>query len=560
MVITSIEGQLMKATQRFIACATIVFALAACGGGGGTSSGSATLSGTDVASGLGVNPNGFAFANFASSASPEEFNAEDIVEMFGSNTDVCVGGKTPCELTAEAAAWARMVNQARAVGHCEGFAVTSANRFSSAAQPSTVELKNEGDVTHGLMRSFATQFLKEAVADTEAWAGKSLKEKVAALEAAFAKKQVSYTLGVYSDIGGHAILPYALEYVSKDVVKIKVYDSNWPGKDRYVTVDLKADTWTFAYSGEDPANDPKAWSGGPADMDLTSMSARTSGTCPFCAGKTGVTKSMLVVRSAALNWSVQTSSGSIRPGSAAPAGTSIRPVRSATGTSATDFVVMVPNDEKVSFTLPDAARVTGITGTAAIQIDTPGSSTGTIDITDTSISSNDPSVVLTLADGNLVASANGESNTISTEGESLAVDITTEGGQKVSVDVNEDAPAVDVRTPGREGASLESGYQVLTQVGDNSIEQKTVDANGKETVKTIEGELDNTKSSQPLPESLAAPAVKPGLPSTESRAFTGDPAEDNAGRAATDSTVANATGNVSTETPVLRPVATVPAG
>ena len=551
----------MKISRRISIVLGLTVALAACGGGGGASSGSAELGGVDVSSGLGVNPNGFAFANFGSSASPEEFGAEDIVQMFGSGPDVCVDGKTPCVLVAEAAAWARMVNQARAVGHCEGFAVTSANRFASGERPSTVELKNEGDITHGLMRSFATQFLNEAVADTEQWAGKSLKEKVAALEKAFASKQVAYTLGVYSSTGGHAILPYALQYESADVVKIMVYDSNWPGKERYVTVDLKADKWTFPYSGEDPANDPNAWSGGAADMDLTSMSARTSGTCPFCAGKTGVTKSMLVVRSAALNWSVTTPSGTATPGKPAPSGVSIRPVRSAAGESATDFVVLVPSDETVSLTLPSAARVAGITGSTAVQIDTPGSLSGSIEITDTSISSDDPNVVLTLADGNLVASANGESNSISTEGEKLAVEVTTSTGQEVKLAVDENAPAVDVVTPGREGSNLSGGYQIQAQVDDNTIQQTTVDANGKESTKTVEGQLANTQSDQPLPQSLEAPEVKAGLPAIADRAFTGEPAPDNAGTSPATTVAANkAAGGSSTETPALRPVATIPGG
>jgi hypothetical protein len=554
----------MKISRRLVTAVALTLSVAACGGGGGggASSGSVELGGVNVSSGLGVNPNGFAFANFGSAAIPAQFGAEDVVQMFGSGPDVCVDGKTPCQLVAEAAAWARMVNQARAAGHCEGFAVTSANRFASAAKPSTVELKNEGDITQGLMRSFATQFLKEAVSDTEQWATKSLKEKIAALEKAFASKQVAYTLGVYSSMGGHAILPYALEYVSADVVKIMVYDSNWPGKDRYVTVDLKADKWTFAYAGEDPANDPNAWSGGPADMDLTSMAARTSATCPFCAGKTGVTKSMLVVRSAALNWSVTTPGGVIRPGSAAPSGTTIRPVRSAAGDSATDFMISVPSDQEVTFSLPSATRVTGVTGAAAIQIDTPGSESSSVTISDTSISTNDPNVVLTLADGNLVASANGENNSISTEGEQIAVELTTSTGQNVEVAVNEDAPAVDVITPGRDGSDVQSGYQVQTQIDSNTIQQTTVDANGKESTKTIEGQLSNTQSDQPLPDSLEAPVVKAGLPELTERVFTGEPATDNAGTAATAATTANSTqaGQGSSDTPPLRPVATIPGG
>jgi hypothetical protein len=538
----------MKNSRRigiFIISALFV---ASCGGGGGGSSSSAKLTATDVSAGLNVNPNGFSFANFTAASSPEEFNADDVVKMFGLSKDVCVGGTTPCTLTAEAAAFARMVNESRASGHCEGFAVTAQDRFATGAQPSTVTLENKGEVTHGLMRTFATQFLKEVTDDTQAWAAKSLKEKVAALQESFTKKEAGYSLGVYSSMGGHAILPYALEWVNEDVVKIKIYDSNWPGKDRYVTVDLKADKWTFAYSGEDPANDPDMWSGGAADMDMTSVASRTSATCPFCSGSSNVEKTILVVRSAALNWSVKTPGGVVRPGETAPGGIAIRPLRSGAGDAVTTYMIAAPSDQKLSFTLPSTTRVSGFTPNAAFQIATDGSSEGTVDVTDASVASTDPNAVLTLADGNLVASSNGTDNSITTTGEALAVELKTESGKSVSVDVTAKTPAVEVRTGDNASGS---DYQVLAQTDSNTIEQTNVDASGKETTKTIDGQLDNTTSNQPLPDAIASPKEKPGFLPAAERAFTGAPAAE--GGVANNS---GATGGAAP--PPLRPTASVP--
>ena len=537
----------MKTSRRFAIVAFSAFFIASCGGGG-SSSGSVSLTATDVSAGLNVNPNGFAFANFTSASSSEEFVADDLVKMFGLSKDVCVGGTMPCTLVPEAAAFARLVNEARASGHCEGLVVSAGERFNSAAEPSTVTLENKGDITHGLMRTFATQFLKEVVADTEKWTAASLKEKVAALEASFAKSEISYTLGVFSSSGGHAVLPYALEWVNKDVVKIKLYDSNWPGQDRYVTVDLKADKWTFAYSGKDPANDPQAWTGGPGDMDMTSMASRTSASCPFCASKSGVDKTILVVRSADPNWSVQTKNGALGPKSSGGSGSSVslRPVRGASdGSGVTSYMITAPSAVKLSFKLPAATRVSGFTSQAAIQIDTEGSETGTVDITDSNISTDDPTAVLTLADGELVASSNGENNSISTSGDALAVALTTPSGQEVTLDVTSEAPAVEVRTG---DSASGSDYQVLTQKDDNTIEQKSVGTDGKETVKTIDGQLDSTTSNQPLPEALAAPAEKPGFIPAAERAFSGVPAPDKAAGPNVGSGVA----------PALRPTAKVP--
>ena len=332
----------MKTSRRFAIVAFSAFFIASCGGGS-SSSGSVSLTATDVSAGLNVNPNGFGFANFTSASSSEEFVADDLVKMFGLSKDVCVGGTMPCTLVPEAAAFARLVNEARASGHCEGLVVSAGERFNAAAKPSTVTLENKGDITHGLMRTFATQFLKEVVSDTEKWTAASLKEKVAALEASFAKSEISYTLGVFSASGGHAVLPYALEWVNKDVVKIKLYDSNWPGQDRYVTVDLKADKWTFAYSGQDPANDPDAWTGGPQDMDLTPLSAR-EGTCPFCGDGTKVAKTTMLIRSSNLDWSVETDGGVVSPASPVGTdGTSVLPVKGAIKRDSYDYLVSVPN-------------------------------------------------------------------------------------------------------------------------------------------------------------------------------------------------------------------------
>ncbi len=524
------KGESMKSTRRAMFATASLVLLAACGGGGG-GGGSASGGGDSKAAditvpaskgenvdiGLAPNPNGFAFANFGAGASPEQFGADDLVAMFGSGPDVCVDGATPCTPTAEAAAWASMVNDNRQAGHCEGFAVLSANRFTAGKQPPSVQLTMDPTVTHDIMRAFATQFFQSTQEETVAWQGKSLKDKVAALEAAFATKKANFTLAIYTAEGGHAVLPYAVEYVTPDQAKIKIYDSNWPGQDRWVMVDLAKETWTFDYSGSDPVNDTgdAIWTGGPKDLDITSMSARDAAKIPFGKGNGEVTKSLLLVRSAALNWSITTPGGTLRPGEAAPSGTTIRPVRSsaakAPGAPA-DFLVWVPSDQKLEFNLPDPSRVSGFTPKAAVRIETKGSKKGPIQVTDGAVKADDPSVVLTLADGNLVASSNGAGNSLATTGQQIDVALTAPNGDPISVAVTPEAPAVDVRTPGRDGVDPNANVEILTQKSGNEIERKVIDATGNETVTTQPGQLDNTQTNRPMPTDLAAPETKPGLP------------------------------------------------
>ena len=291
--------------QRFFAVmATVAMVASACSGGSSAPVDpnapdirNVTL--TSVTSGINPALDGFSFPNFAAASVGEDFNTDDMVTMFGNGSDVCVDGAMPCELTAEATGWARMVNQARSSGHCEGLAVLSQERFNDKAIPKTFSLNNTADVSHAIMRAFSTQFLNEVQSATKSYSKMSMREIVATLVETLKKGTSQYTLGVYTDSGGHAILPYAVEMPSKDKAIVKIYDSNWPGKDRFVAFDLAKDTWEFSFSGQDPNNDPNIWQGGKGDVDLSPIQARTQGTCPFCGAKSAVGKSTLLLSVAA---------------------------------------------------------------------------------------------------------------------------------------------------------------------------------------------------------------------------------------------------------------------
>ncbi|GBL21584.1 hypothetical protein EMGBS4_16440 [Acidimicrobiaceae bacterium] len=157
---------------------------------------------------------GYSFPNFESTSSEEQFDGSDLFAMFGA--EACVDAVTnPCEPIAEAAAWARMVNQARAPGHCEGLVVEASKRFNSGLSPVTVKLENQGEVTHQIFRAFATQFLAEAQKETLSWQKKSLRQIVDALGASFQTGSVNYSMGVYSKIGGQAFCRMRLNLLTQ---------------------------------------------------------------------------------------------------------------------------------------------------------------------------------------------------------------------------------------------------------------------------------------------------------------------------------------------------------
>lgn len=467
--------------------------------------------------------NGFSFPNFPSSAYPIQFDEKDLVGMFGSNETVCVDAVAdPCVPTAEAAAFARMVNQARATGHCEGLVTVALSRFDAKEQPSTVALPAEGETLDTIMRAFATQFIPEAQKDAEKWAGKSLKDKIAALAESFSANELRYTLGVYVEQGGHALLPYAVEFPQKDLARIKVYDSNWPAKDRWVDVDLKSGQWRFAFSGSDPANDPAAWTGGSGNLDLTGVESR-AGSCPFCGDGTKVLKNTLLLRTDNLDWSVDVNGKTVTPktpDAAAEDGVTVKPVKGADDRNAYDYVIQVPVQTtsagraapttSVKFT--GAASMFALTPGGISQVETPGTSGLPVEIGNNSVGSKDPAVNLTLASGNLVASATGGQSSLEVKGETLAVTVQTSNGQVVEQQVTPQAPAAKVVADTASGA-----VTVLSQSVSGSVVKREVSSDGTETKSTTaDTTLNLSTTAYQAPRGLESKAVE-SLPEIKNR-------------------------------------------
>lgn len=388
--------------------------------------------------------NGFSFANFGAAATEEVFNTKDLVTMFGASA--CVNkDATSCAPTAQAGQWAQMVNDARISGHCEGLAVQSAERFNGKATPQTVELKNQGDVTHGIMRAFATQFLPEVQDATNLWSQKSLVEIVNELAESFKVGKSQYTLGLYTETGGHAVLPFALEFPNKDLAVIKVYDSNWPGMDRYVVVDLKAKKWFFSFSGANPQADECAWTGGDGQMDITPIDARTNGTCPFCGDGTKVTKSVLFIRSTTSDWSVKTKKGTYSPSNAKKVdGVSSRAIRSASCENVIRLPEFVLSADSADFelTLPDSAAVYVSNGNSVVKILTRGKKQRKpIVFTQNSVEIADTSTQLTIAVDNVIAQILSDDATINVQENAMSIDV---GGSLAPIEVTAESPQIIV--------------------------------------------------------------------------------------------------------------------
>jgi hypothetical protein len=486
-------GSIKRGMAALLAASCVV--VSACSGGGSGSVDIAPapeLEAVNSSSGLKPDSNGFAFANFGSSASQEVFDESDLVEMFGES--VCVDGVVdPCAPTEEAAAWARMVNDSRAVGHCEGLVVQAALRYSAKLDPQTVTLKNEGDVTHGIMRAFATQFLPEVQKSTKAWSKRSLKDIVAELASSFKTGGTNYTLGVYSPNGGHAVLPYAVEFPTPERADILLYDSNWPGITRKVVVDLATDTWYFSFDNPDPNVDPSAdasaWSGNSGSMDITPMDSRSNATCPMCGGDTVVRDTILTIRSVDGDWSIKTKNGLVTATVTEQVeGTRVTSLRGASGT-VTDSVVSIEGSE-FELTLNSTANVyvNNVHGTAEIRATGKRKRTPIV-FKDNSISFSGTDADVLVAKEDLAVNTLVSDATINVETDRIDVLTTSEGAEKtLSVDASQ--PRV-VITGGGDKPVVENRDKILNSVLPIKVDELAVpDVRGKLTPR-VERDLSN---------------------------------------------------------------------
>ena len=252
-------------------------------------------------------PDGLSFGNYQMT-DPSSFPIDDAAALL--KDAVCASEVAGCVPSAAAVEWVETVQAALQGGLCEGFSLLSMNSYltTDPASTPTFALLKSKETERTLSRLFATQFMPEVRTAARSWRDRSLEEIVTELTSALASKSEMYTIGLYSASGGHAVVPYAVNEMSPGLFVISVYDSNWPGRDRFLEIDTNSDTWRFSYKAENQVTDQEAWSGSSGSMDITPFAARTGTfTSPF--DTTSKTSTMtLTVSTSDTSWSVSQAS------------------------------------------------------------------------------------------------------------------------------------------------------------------------------------------------------------------------------------------------------------
>lgn len=242
--------------------------------------------------------NGFSYPNYGDTgytASGETFPVVNLtsVEMrrlFGDA--VCAApaeSDGTCVLTPPASQWMDQNNASMSGGHCEGFAVMSQmiyggfvdpNQFG-AAQTIDLQIKDNEALQRELAYWWTTQ--------GPIWNTQQVlapKDAVAYLEAEYAKNPKNvFRLGIMKEdkTGGHAITAYSVQDQGNGIFWIMVYDNNYPGQERHVTVDSNANTWEYEAS-INPSVAPDLYKGSPDNPILIADNQPRLQTfsCDFC--------------------------------------------------------------------------------------------------------------------------------------------------------------------------------------------------------------------------------------------------------------------------------------
>ena len=241
--------------------------------------------------------NGFSFANYINDGPRKwqgDLGVEDLIRMFGP-VAVCKSGTNAkdCVMKAAAHQWMMQALNGMNGGHCEGMAVTclrfgmglpfkslvGPSSFQSGAK-STFGLNLNQSVANYIAYYFATQSFREVSAPTKVTAKQGPVAIVKMLINSMKNGGDTYVLGIYKcqdcdKPDGHAITPFAVEDAGS-MYKIHVYDNNFPGETRYVTVDKTGkQTWKYN-TATNPNEPPDLYTGNidTATLEITASSLR----------------------------------------------------------------------------------------------------------------------------------------------------------------------------------------------------------------------------------------------------------------------------------------------
>ncbi|MER2566556.1 MAG: hypothetical protein ABTQ32_37890 [Myxococcaceae bacterium] len=272
-------------------------------GGGATAGGTGTAGGSATGGGNVIGPfnyvflrDSFSFENYVNESQSPMFTAtnltdEEVLRMFG--PAVCADADAgTCVLTPAARQWMQTTNAEMNGGHCEGMAVLSALIGTGRVNPQAfggatafaLQLPQNVPLQREIAYWWALQGTEPTISSEQRrmrTPNQILTDLSNGLDAGLA-----FTFGLYKrdGSGGHANTPYLIEPADGGVVRVRLYENNFPTDVKAVEIDTVANTWRYEAT-TNPQTPAEIYEGDATSKNLTITpitSRLQQAVCPFC--------------------------------------------------------------------------------------------------------------------------------------------------------------------------------------------------------------------------------------------------------------------------------------
>ncbi len=252
---------------------------------------------------------GYGFQNYGKHAgAADDLGPADVFDLFGPKTCKNKNAtRNNCQLSAAGTQWIKSQLDGMNGGHCEGMAVTAQRFFETLpfkAMTSPNEFQPGKNTVYSLAfpgqtveNYVASYFVRQTFDEVSSEASQSRDTMTPAqivdklIEEFNKTPSIGYAVGFFKPgyKEGHAVTPYAIERIGNtDEYRIVVYDNNFPGQKRYITVNKTTNKWSYM-AAADPTQKASLYEGdastktlGINRISLRDMPTGQYFTCDFC--------------------------------------------------------------------------------------------------------------------------------------------------------------------------------------------------------------------------------------------------------------------------------------
>ena len=256
---------------------------------------------------------GFGFQNFGGNKADSRLTSADLALMFGP-TGICEDlaewkKQKRCVGTTTALQFLRQLNRVLENGLCYGMSAMSSRFFAGTVDPTSFQntasspfdldkdatikqpaANRESTLSHQIAYWHAIQFTAEARAESGQFDMEYPSDVIRTLAASLQEDNgLQYSLGMYSEHGGHAVTPYKVDEPDASMkVKVWFYDNNWPGEERWMELDKTSEEWSYGFASVNLEDaDAAPWTGSDVgSLRLVPHYQKEDGyECFFCKGE-----------------------------------------------------------------------------------------------------------------------------------------------------------------------------------------------------------------------------------------------------------------------------------